>query len=68
MAVGIAGDTASGLTIANYPYQQLQIVELRTISNLLLNLLGQSEAQDELRVLRNDQAFDLGVAQPVVGS
>lgn len=41
-------------------------VELRVISNLLQGQNPSGNGQDELRVLRNDQAFELGIAPPVV--
>lgn len=43
----------------------LTTVELRVISNLLQREMGNMQ-QDELRVLRNDQAFELGVIPPVI--
>lgn len=43
----------------------LDVVELRTISNILQRDLP-AQSQDELRVLRNDQAFELGFVPPVV--
>lgn len=44
---------------------ELDVIELRVISNLLQQQAG-SQQQDELRVLRNDQAFELGIVPPVV--
>jgi hypothetical protein len=41
------------------------LVELRVISNLLQRE-APGQAQDELRILRNDQAFELGFNPPVV--
>ena len=43
----------------------LEAVELRVISNLLQGQ-NPNSAQDELRILRNDQAFELGIVPPVV--
>jgi len=43
----------------------LDVVELRVISNLLQREMA-AQSQDELRVLRNDQAFELGFVPPVV--
>jgi hypothetical protein len=43
----------------------LEAIELRVISNLLQREAG-NENQDELRILRNDQAFELGIVPPVV--
>lgn len=43
----------------------LDVVELRVISNLLQQQ-APAQNQDDLRVLRNDQAFELGVQPPVV--
>jgi len=44
---------------------QLDVVELRVISNLLQREMA-SQSQDELRILRNDQAFELGIVPPVI--
>lgn len=44
---------------------ELDVIELRVISNLLQQQAG-TQQQDELRILRNDQAFELGVIPPVV--
>ena len=44
---------------------ELDVIELRVISNLLQQQNG-NQQQDELRVLRNDQAFELGIVPPVV--
>ena len=43
----------------------LDIIELRVISNLIQAQSGPQQ-QDELRILRNDQAFELGIFPPVV--
>lgn len=43
----------------------LDLIELRVISNLLQREMA-SASQDELRILRNDQAFELGIVPPVV--
>lgn len=43
----------------------LSTVELRVISNLLQREAA-AQSQDDLRVLRNDQAFELGIAPPVI--
>jgi hypothetical protein len=43
----------------------LQTVELRVLSNLIQQQSG-SASPDELRVLRNDQAFELGIVPPVI--
>lgn len=45
---------------------ELDVVELRVISNLLQQQAPNSQQQDELRVLRNDQAFELGIVPPIV--
>jgi hypothetical protein len=45
--------------------QMLDVIELRVISNLL-QAQASDQQQDELRVLRNDQAFELGIVPPVV--
>lgn len=43
----------------------LDVIELRVISNILQREMA-NQSQDELRVLRNDQAFELGFVPPVV--
>lgn len=43
----------------------LDVIELRVISNILQREMA-AQSQDELRVLRNDQAFELGFVPPVV--
>ena len=60
MPVGIAGDSPI-LTLAGDPVSELQLIEERTISQLLFNLLGTNQEMDELRTLRNDAAFELGI-------
>ncbi len=45
--------------------ENLSAVELRVISNLIQAQSG-AQQQDELRVLRNDQAFELGITPPVI--
>lgn len=45
--------------------QSLDVVELRVISNLLQREMAE-QSQDELRILRNDQAFELGIVPPVI--
>lgn len=46
--------------------QALDVVELRVISNLLQRDMSAAAQGDELRILRNDQAFELGITPPVV--
>lgn len=55
----------AGPTLAGFNSTSLGAIELRVISNLLQQQSGNMQ-QDELRVLRNDQAFELGVVPPVV--
>ena len=47
------------------PLNQLDIIELRVISNLIQAQSG-AQQQDELRILRNDQAQELGIVPPIV--
>ena len=68
MAIGISGDTqfptAGGVTD-----ESLILIELRTISNILQSPnMGTSSGQDELKVIRNDQAVELGLPTPVPGN
>lgn len=55
-----AGASAGGVNAT-----VLSAIELRVISNILQEQMPQTQ-QDELRVLRNDQAFELGITPPVV--
>lgn len=67
MAIGLAGDTVS-LTAGDQT-AQLSLVEQRVLSNLLQSLLGTNQAVDDLRVLRNDQGFELGITPlPIPGN
>jgi hypothetical protein len=52
-------------TLSGTSAETLTAVELRVISNLLQQQAGSSQ-QDELRILRNDQAFELGITPPVI--
>ena len=45
--------------------ETLSAIELRVISNLIQQQSGPQQ-QDELKQLRNDQAFDLGITPPVI--
>lgn len=66
MPIGILGDAGAGTIGAAHP-EEFALVELRVISNLLQQQQG-SLSLDELRVLRNDQAFELGIISPVPGN
>jgi hypothetical protein len=44
----------------------LDVIELRVISNLLQMEMSNRAQQDDLKQLRNDQAFELGFTPPVV--
>jgi hypothetical protein len=52
-------------TLAGVPSENLQVVELRTISNLLQRE-APNAAQEELRIYRNDQAFELGIVPTTI--
>ena len=52
---------------AGFSASSLDIIELRVISNLLQQDKANGQ-QDELARLRNDQAFELGLPQPVIGN
>ncbi len=52
---------------AGYPAADLETIELRVISGLLQQQMGNTQ-QDQLSVLRNDVAFELGTPQPVPGN
>lgn len=51
--------------ISGFSAASLDVIELRVISNLIQQQSG-TASPDELRVLRNDQAFELGFVPPVV--
>ena len=44
----------------------LDVIELRVISNLLQREMSSAAQGDDLKQLRNDQAFELGFVPPVV--
>jgi hypothetical protein len=68
MAIGISGDSVV-VSANGYPSEDLMAIELRVVSNLMQSLLANGQAgQDELRILRNDQAFELGLPSPVPGN
>ena len=52
---------------AGYPTADLETIELRVISGLLQQQMGNTQ-QDQLSVLRNDVAFELGTPLPVPGN
>lgn len=57
----VPGNTSVG----GFANDTLSAIELRVISNLLQSQ-NPNSAQDELRILRNDQAFELGIVPPVI--
>ena len=62
MAIGIAGDAP---VMAATPTENLMAIELRVQSLLIQTLLGNGTATlDDLRVLRNDVAFELNNNSP----
>lgn len=61
MTAYVPGNSFSG----GVSSQLLDVIELRVISNLIQRDQGNGE-QDQLSVLRNDQAFELGIVPPVV--
>lgn len=66
MATGISGSN-SGATINGLPVSEYQLIESRVIS-ILLQMQQGNFSLDELRILRNDQAFELGLPVPVLGN
>ena len=58
--------TPGGGNVGSYTAQSLDVIELRVISNLLQSEMSNRAQGDDLRVLRNDQAFELGFVPPVV--
>lgn len=56
-----------GSQLAGYNAVGLDVIELRVISNLLQREMA-AQSQDELRILRNDQAFELASPVPVPGN
>jgi hypothetical protein len=57
--------TSGSGSVGGISTSELGVIELRVISNLLQRDQAAQE-QDQLSVLRNDQAFELGVVPPVV--
>lgn len=57
---------SGGQQLANFGAEQLMAVELRVISNLIQQYNGGAASQEDLRFLRNDQAFELGIVPPVI--
>lgn len=62
---------SAGTTIGGYANGTLGSIEDRVQSNILQQILAQlsppnSPQQDDLRVLRNDQAYELGFVPAVV--
>jgi hypothetical protein len=53
-------------SFGNFSTTALDVIELRVISNLLQREMSNASQGDELRILRNDQAFELGFVPPVV--
>lgn len=66
MPTGLSGD--SSISVGGDPVSVLNLLEDRVISNLLQTLLGTNQGIDELNILRNDQAFELGIPMPVPGT
>ena len=58
--------TPGGAAIGGYSAQSLDVIELRVISNLIQQYNGGAASQEDLRFLRNDQAFELGFVPPTV--
>ncbi len=50
----------AGPSVTSQNAESLNTVELRVISNLLQSQAA-NQQQDDLRILRNDQAFELGI-------
>jgi hypothetical protein len=63
MASYVPGNVA----IQGFSNVTLEAIELRVISNLLQQQSGNA-SQEDLKILRNDQAFDLGLPSPVPGN
>lgn len=62
MASYVPGNTA----IQGFAAPTLETIELRVISNLLLNDMGPQKQQETLMSMRNNEAFELGINPPVV--
>lgn len=62
MAIGLAGDS-SGAT-DGYATGQLVLVELR-VQSTFLQAIAAGQVPDQIQQLRNDEAFQLGITQPV---
>lgn len=57
----VGGSTA----VAGFANDTLSAIELRVISGLLQQQ-APNQQQDDLRILRNDEAFGLGIVPPVI--
>lgn len=68
MPTGISGSNGEGGMIGSYTPDELQVVELRVISNLLQAYLAANGGLDGLGVIRNDQAFELSLPTPLPGA
>lgn len=44
----------------------LSLIELRVMNNLAQQANGSSVSQEELRLMRNDEAFGLGISPAIV--
>ena len=66
MAIGISGDSSPVVAASGYPAEDLSVIEQR-VTNILLQMQMGNVTLDELRILRNDQAAELGLTVPVPG-
>lgn len=71
MALGISGDSGTPSISGQYT-ENLMLVELRTMNNLIQSLLGNGgQGYDEIKTLRNDQGWELGLitnTQSIIGN
>ena len=65
MPIGLSGSNSS---IGGDSTASLMLIELRAQSVLFQQLLGSSQAEDMLGILRNDQAFQLQIPTPLPGA
>jgi hypothetical protein len=59
--------TAGFPSLGGVTSENLSVVELRVISNLIQQYNGGSAAQEDLRLMRNDEGQALGLTPPIPG-
>ena len=55
-----------GVGLSSVTAENSMLVELRVLSNLIQQYNGGAPSQEDLRLMRNDEAFGLGIVPPIV--